>query len=70
MTKEGYRDTYGPSDAVECQSCGEFFPPSDAKEVQEPHGEYLPACPYCGCDDLKYYDEFDMREEPDDEADM
>lgn len=70
MTKEEYRYTYGPSDAVECQSCGEFFPPSDAKEVQEPHGEYLPACPYCGCDDLKYYDEVDMREEPDDETDM
>ena len=24
MTKEQYRYTYGPSDAVECQSCGEF----------------------------------------------
>ena len=70
MTKEEYRDTYGLSDAVECQNCGEFFPSSDAKEVQEPHGEYTPTCPFCGCDDLKYYDEVDMREEPDDETDM
>lgn len=70
MTKEEYRDTYGLSDAVECQNCGEFFPASGAMYHQEPHGEYFPACPYCGCDDLKYYDEVDMREEPDDETDM
>ena len=67
MTKEEYRDTYGLSEAVECQNCGKFFPPEEIRNIREPHGEYTATCPFCGCDDLKYYDEIDMREDTDDE---
>ena len=70
MDKREYRETYGLADACECQNCGEFFPPEEIRNIREPHGEHTATCPFCGCDDLKYYDEVDMREEPDDETDM
>lgn len=36
---------------MKCNECGGKF---DTPEMlREPHGEYLPHCPYCGSDDIE-----------------
>ena len=66
MTRENFIQIYGATDACCCKNCEEYFLPSEAKSVREPHGEYTPICPYCECDDIRYFDEYDMRDESED----
>lgn len=68
-TKEEFIELYGEVDACECDGCGEFFLPEEAKSAIEPHGEEVPICPVCGSSDLRWHESYEMRRE-EDEADM